>query len=154
MFALQGDKTPRLLFCGHTLCHSCLTRLPQSVGNLLDNSDVDQPLISVTSGLVAIQCPFDRQPTTLGPNGVWDLKKNFALLELLERLEEAAAASNQKKTSLFSSSFLERERELSVCCDENEDHTAVVYCTTCATHLCEQVKDHTEILERRSEYLC
>ena len=70
-----------------------------------------------------------------GPNGVWDLKKNFALLELLERLEDAA----KEKENVFSTTFLERERELSVCCDENEDHIAVVYCTTCATHLCEQV---------------
>ena len=85
---------------------------------------------------VIIQCPFDRQPTTLGSNGVWDLKKNFALLELLERLEETEKYN-------FSTSFLERERELSVCCDENEDHLAVVYCTTCATHLCEQCSNST-----------
>ena len=71
-----------------------------------------------------------------GSNGVWDLKKNFALLELLERLEEAA----KEKENIFTSTFLERERELSVCCDENEDHIAVVYCTTCATHLCEEVR--------------
>uniref|UniRef100_A0A673JJ45 Tripartite motif containing 23 n=1 Tax=Sinocyclocheilus rhinocerous TaxID=307959 RepID=A0A673JJ45_9TELE len=24
----QGDKVPRLLLCGHTVCHDCLTRLP------------------------------------------------------------------------------------------------------------------------------
>ena len=77
-----------------------------------------------------IFCPFDRQPTSLGPNGVWDLNKNFALLELLEKLEE-----NDREMNLA----LDRERELSVTCDENEDHVAVVYCTTCATHLCEQV---------------
>ena len=70
-----------------------------------------------------------------GSNGVWDLKKNFALLELLERLEDAA----KEKENIFTTTFLERERELSVCCDENEDHIAVVYCTTCATHLCEEV---------------
>ena len=46
VFGTQGDRIPRLLFCGHTLCHSCLLRLP-------------------TSSRV-IQCPFDRQPTTLG----------------------------------------------------------------------------------------
>ena len=80
----------------------------------------------------------------LGPNGVWDLKKNFALIELIERLH----ASEQKSgvsfdPSSFSPSFLERERELSVCCDENESHLAVVYCTTCGTHLCEQCSDST-----------
>ena len=25
-FQLHGDKIPRLLFCGHTLCHACLMR--------------------------------------------------------------------------------------------------------------------------------
>ena len=54
--------------------------------------------------------------TKLGPNGVFDLKKNFALIELIERLN--ASESND----LFSQSFIERERELSVSCDENETH--------------------------------
>jgi len=127
IFGIQGDKTPRLLFCGHTLCHSCLLRLPSS---------------STTQSI--IYCPFDRQPTELGPNGVWDLKKNFALIELIERLHasEQKAGNNFDPTS-FSPTFLERERELSVCCDENESHLAVVYCTTCGTHLCEQCSEST-----------
>ena len=70
------------------------------------------------------------------------MKKNFALLELLERLEDAA----KEKENIFTTTFLERERELSVCCDENEDHIAVVYCTTCATHLCEEVFSRNGIL--------
>ena len=46
VYGVQGDKIPRLLFCGHSLCHACLLRLPK------------------TDSLV--QCPFDRQPTPLG----------------------------------------------------------------------------------------
>ena len=46
VFSLQGDKVPRLLLCGHTVCHDCLTRLPLH-GR-------------------AIRCPFDRQVTDLG----------------------------------------------------------------------------------------
>jgi len=134
VFGVQGDKIPRLLFCGHTFCHSCLSRLPQSIPNLIETESGSE-----VSANIFIQCPFDRQPTTLGPNGVWDLKKNFALLELLERLEDAA----KEKENRFTTTFLERERELSVCCDENEDHIAVVYCTTCATHLCEECSDTT-----------
>ena len=67
VFRFQGEKVPRLLMCGHTCCHQCLTRLPV-VGH-------------------AILCPFDRQPTEIGDSGVWGLKKNFALLELLEKLQ-------------------------------------------------------------------
>ncbi|XP_068782492.1 E3 ubiquitin-protein ligase TRIM23-like isoform X3 [Struthio camelus] len=71
VFSLQGDKVPRLLLCGHTVCHDCLTRLPLH-GR-------------------AVRCPFDRQVTELGDSGVWGLKKNFALLELLERLQNGSA---------------------------------------------------------------
>lgn len=28
-------------------------------------------------------------------------------------------------------------------CDENDDHTAVLFCTVCATHLCESCSDST-----------
>ena len=52
------------------------------------------------------QCPFDRQQTLMGNNGVWELKKNFALIELIERLQ------NQENSFAFSSSFLEKEREV------------------------------------------
>ena len=139
---MQGEKTPRLLFCGHTLCHSCLSRLP----NTTHHGSQDNPDFSSS---FVIQCPFDRQPTSLGPNGVWDLKKNFALLELLERLELDEAADKAKDKSSYSNSIFEQERELSVCCDENEEHTAVFYCTTCATHLCEKVSVFLAIVFRR-----
>lgn len=114
VFGLQGDKVPRLLYCGHTVCHACLLRLP-----LRDS---------------AVQCPFDRQPTPVGNSGVWGLKKNFALLELLERLQY----THERATILYTADVLEKERQLSVLCDENEQHTAVLYCTVCTSHLCEE----------------
>ncbi|XP_049782015.1 E3 ubiquitin-protein ligase TRIM23-like [Schistocerca cancellata] len=119
VFGLQGDKVPRLLHCGHTVCHSCLLRLP-----LRDN---------------VIQCPFDRQPTPVGNSGVWGLKKNFALLELLERLQNSQERGNLS----FNTDLLEKERQLSVSCDENEQHVAVLYCTICTTHLCEECAEQT-----------
>lgn len=69
VFSVQGERVPRLLYCGHTVCQACLLRLPIKDGSIL--------------------CPFDRQPTPVGVSGVWALKKNFALLELLERLEQS-----------------------------------------------------------------
>ena len=74
-------------------------------------------------------CPFDRQPTKVSENGVYSLKKNFALIELLERLEQ-----NDTEKSVV----LERERlQSNQTCDEDEAHIAVLYCTVCTTHLCE-----------------
>ncbi|KTG38286.1 hypothetical protein cypCar_00018862 [Cyprinus carpio] len=111
VFSLQGDKVPRLLLCGHTVCHDCLTRLPLH-GR-------------------AVRCPFDRQATELGDSGVWGLKKNFALLELLERLQNGA--SNQSGMS----------EDCIIRCDEDETHTASMYCTVCATHLCAECSQLT-----------
>lgn len=54
-------------------------------------------------GALALHCPFDRQPTRLGPNGVWDLKKNFALIELLERV---FAAHEKTHASLLAPAHL------------------------------------------------
>ncbi|XP_010132347.1 PREDICTED: E3 ubiquitin-protein ligase TRIM23-like, partial [Buceros rhinoceros silvestris] len=111
VFSLQGDKVPRLLLCGHTVCHDCLTRLPLH-GR-------------------AVRCPFDRQVTELGDSGVWGLKKNFALLELLERLQNGPAgqcATAEEAIGLSGESIIR--------CDEDEAHVASVYCTVCATHLC------------------
>ena len=42
----------------------------------------------------------------MGNNGVWELKKNFALIELIERIQ------NQENSQAFSSTFLEKEREV------------------------------------------
>ena len=57
-----------------------------------------------------IQCPFDRQPTPTGNSGVWGLKKNFALLELLERLQLTPKCA---LTKVFSSiEALERETQV------------------------------------------
>ncbi|NWU70758.1 TRI23 ligase, partial [Pterocles burchelli] len=111
VFSLQGDKVPRLLLCGHTVCHDCLTRLPLH-GR-------------------AVRCPFDRQVTELGDSGVWGLKKNFALLELLERLQNGPAGQCG-----MAEEALGLSGESIIRCDEDEAHVASVYCTVCATHLC------------------
>ncbi|XP_047496081.1 E3 ubiquitin-protein ligase TRIM23-like [Penaeus chinensis] len=116
-FSLGGDKVPRLLFCGHTLCHACLLRLPTHDNN--------------------IHCPFDRQPTPIGASGVWGLKKNFALLELLERL------SLSRSDAVLLPEVLVKQKELGISCDEDEDHLAVLYCTVCASHLCLECSERT-----------
>uniref|UniRef100_A0ABK0LKK0 Tripartite motif-containing 23 n=1 Tax=Rattus norvegicus TaxID=10116 RepID=A0ABK0LKK0_RAT len=118
VFSLQGDKVPRLLLCGHTVCHDCLTRLPLH-GR-------------------AIRCPFDRQVTDLGDSGVWGLKKNFALLELLERLQNGHIGQYGAAEEALGISG-----ESIIRCDEDEAHVASVYCTVCATHLCSECSQVT-----------
>lgn len=112
VYTIDGVKVPRLLHCGHTVCHSCLLQLRLCMTN--QNF---------------LLCPFDRQPTDISQNNICNLNKNFALIELLEKLEQ----SNSEKLSI-----LERERfQSNQTCDEDEAHTAVLYCTICMTHLCE-----------------
>ncbi|KAJ6669898.1 hypothetical protein lerEdw1_000447 [Lerista edwardsae] len=118
VFSLQGDKVPRLLLCGHTVCHDCLTRLPLH-GR-------------------AVRCPFDRQVTELGDSGVWGLKKNFALLELLERLQNGLGGQCGSSEEAIGLSG-----ECIIRCDEDETHLASVYCTVCATHLCAECSQLT-----------
>ncbi|XP_059149286.1 E3 ubiquitin-protein ligase TRIM23-like isoform X2 [Physella acuta] len=119
VFRFHGDKVPRLLICGHTCCHLCLTRLQLHGRSLL--------------------CPFDRQPTEIGDSGVWGLKKNFALLELLEKLQYTPVSPSKSIPDII----LAREQSLSICCDENEIHTAILYCTVCSTHLCVECSETT-----------
>lgn len=38
---------------------------------------------------------MDRQMTDVGGGGVWDLKKNFALIELMEKLQVGAVSCAQ-----------------------------------------------------------
>lgn len=121
VFRFQGDKVPRLLVCGHTVCHQCLTRIPLH-GAMLN-------------------CPFDRQPTQIGDSGVWGLKKNFALLELLEKLQYPVPGHTSKIS--FSEESLAKERQFGIPCDENELHTAIVFCIVCCTHLCVECSEQT-----------
>ncbi|KAL0281547.1 UNVERIFIED_CONTAM: hypothetical protein PYX00_002498 [Menopon gallinae] len=120
VFALEGEKVPRLLHCGHTICHSCLLKLP-----LRD---------------MLITCPFDRQLTHIDNSGIWSLKKNFALIEVLERLNEASGTAAKIFTSKDN---VECEAELDVACDENDAHKAVLYCTVCESNLCIECSEVT-----------
>ncbi|XP_066907040.1 E3 ubiquitin-protein ligase TRIM23 [Halyomorpha halys] len=104
VFTVQGERVPRLLYCGHTVCHACLLRLP-----LKDET---------------ILCPFDRQPTPIGESSVWGLKKNFALLELLEKLEQADKESNLS------------EKQISSAGNEMCHSDGAVYCFACRSQLC------------------
>ncbi|XP_065070063.1 E3 ubiquitin-protein ligase TRIM23-like isoform X2 [Rhopilema esculentum] len=122
---LHGDKVPRLLSCGHSLCHECLSKLS-------------------VRGQVLL-CPFDREPTNVGDSGIWGLKKNFALLDLLERLQ---LERKEHETSHDD----DEEAKEKIRCDENEKHLASIYCLVCSTHLCEECSKNTHSTKTLSKH--
>ncbi|XP_063728832.1 E3 ubiquitin-protein ligase TRIM23-like [Symsagittifera roscoffensis] len=141
-FSSSGERVPRLLLCGHTLCTSCLSRLLSSEDNGTSSNN--------------IICPFDRSSTFVPPAGVAELNKNFSLLEVLDssQIEGRGNASNCTVDSNFSSARLRAHSESVVSpqlspnsvainrkCDENELHVATLYCLTCATNLCQQCSE-------------
>ncbi|KAG9353625.1 hypothetical protein JZ751_011746 [Albula glossodonta] len=141
VFSLQGDKVPRLLLCGHTVCHDCLTRLPlhgRAVRCPFDRQVTELALFQCVDGLHNLVLCSDCYSANFRDSGVWGLKKNFALLELLERLQHGA--SNQ---SGMMEDALGGAGECIIRCDEDESHTASMYCTVCATHLCSECSQLT-----------
>ncbi|CAK4490718.1 unnamed protein product [Aphanomyces euteiches] len=65
------DHTPRLLSCGHTFCHSCLSGWANSA--------------SSNSAQNAVECPSCRRETIIGADG---LPKNFEVLRIRDELEQ------------------------------------------------------------------
>ena len=63
-------------------------------------------------------------------SGIWGLKKNFALLELLEQIESSKDVSSIEEPNN------QNESEPLTKCDEDELHVAELFCTTCMTNLC------------------
>lgn len=78
--------------------------------------------------------------------GIWGLKKNFALIELLEKLNLNVCKSTLKDVSSSSSP------QHVVQCDEDDRHPADVYCTVCHTSLCQSCANHTHSSKTLSKH--
>lgn len=111
-------KCPRVLTgCGHTICHNCA--------------------ISIAGRNSSIFCPFDRTATQIPGGDLQNLKKNFALLELLEKIADGGGLL-EKSGEVVKFDRYSKERLLNLECDEDSEHVAVIYCTVCDSNLCER----------------
>ncbi|XP_054755106.2 uncharacterized protein LOC129261089 [Lytechinus pictus] len=106
-FARDGEHVPRILTCGHTYCTACLGKL---VGKFSHGK---------------ICCPTCKTDTTIPGlvNNVQKLAKNFAVLDILEGLEEVLRGS-----SLATNQML--------LCNEHENEPKKVYCLTDSMVIC------------------
>lgn len=76
----DGEHTPRVLSCGHSLCQSCTVELPAQWGGVKNGHG---------GGLV--RCPECNQFTKLPLGGHLELPKNFELMRLIQNRTRTAA---------------------------------------------------------------
>jgi len=94
---MQVYTDPRVLPCGHTFCRQCIG----AIGILV--------------------CPLCREGFRLTANGVGDLPKNFALLELLETKELPSGCE---------------------ACSGDVVKAATIYCVQCEQKLCRDCEEY------------
>ncbi|KAM3718827.1 E3 ubiquitin-protein ligase [Dirofilaria immitis] len=122
-------RTPRVLHgCGHTVCQMCCSALV----------DVNAPVAQVV-------CPFDRIVTLLTEPCIFSLKKNYALIEIIER-HKKFTQSDQISSLLVDEvppSEYMKDILLGIPCDEDPKHTAIFYCTVCESNMCSECSKRT-----------
>lgn len=106
-FSREGEHVPRILSCGHTYCTVCLSKL---VGKFSRGK---------------ICCPTCKTDTSVPGlvNNVQKLAKNFAVLDILEGLEEVLRGS-----SLATNQML--------LCNKHDNEPKKVYCLTDSVVIC------------------
>ncbi|EFO21741.1 hypothetical protein LOAG_06746 [Loa loa] len=122
-------RTPRVLHgCGHTVCHTCCSAL-----------------VDVSAPIAQVVCPFDRTVTLLAEPCVLSLKKNFALIEIIERHKKFTQP--ERISPLLADEVPPPEYMkdilLGIPCDEDPKHTAIFYCIVCESNMCGECSRRT-----------
>ncbi|XP_071951634.1 uncharacterized protein [Antedon mediterranea] len=116
-FSCNGKAVPRILICGHSFCTACLEKL---IGK-------------VARGYV--RCPSCKTDTIVSgfSNDVERLAKNFAVLEILEGLEDTGDKSSSNITNpVLVCNIHEREPKKVYCITDNE--IICIYCQVYGEH--------------------
>ncbi|CAL2031756.1 unnamed protein product [Caenorhabditis brenneri] len=107
------SNIPRILSCGHTICHGCAESLQK-----------------VSLDKFSIRCPFDRQITSNFYGNVEKLLRNYAIIDLIQtRNEEADLARKMKAVEIVEDPM--------VPCYENPKHESTKYCQACEVDFCD-----------------
>ena len=124
------EKQPRLLKCGHSFCFGCM----RDMSKKNDNAE--------------ICCPICLEITKLDTEGVDSLRKNFALMELLNTLENS---SQNVSTSELSGLCVDCDGPTGMFCSQCPGSPAL--CSSCFSiiHQTPNKKQHSlvELEERR-----
>ena len=80
----DGEHTPRVLSCGHSLCQSCTVELPAQWGGMRNGHGDGGRSNSYGHGGGLVRCPECNQFTKLPLGGHLELPKNFELMRLLQ----------------------------------------------------------------------
>ncbi|EGT51855.1 hypothetical protein CAEBREN_22010 [Caenorhabditis brenneri] len=103
-----GYNIPRMLDCGHTVCHSCAESLQK-----------------VASDKRSIRCPFDRHVTDGFYENVENLRRNYAIIDLIQARNEEAGLAEEVICE-----------DPIIPCYENSKHESTKYCQACKVDFC------------------
>lgn len=110
------EQIPKILSCGHSLCHNCLNSLPES--------------FSISGGSIHISCPMCRKVLTMKDKK--EVPMNFSLLEVLSNKKHLDGKEERKKTEEDEEQCSKCKNAVSLVMNEQD---GMMYCAKCSSEL-------------------